>query len=88
MSLCLSTDALASPWKNIAGELSRISAGSATNVWGVNAESNIYRYTGDDSNPWVQIPGALTDIGAAADGTVWGVNTEGDIYRYSWDSNH
>ncbi|KAJ7574961.1 hypothetical protein C8J56DRAFT_1032801 [Mycena floridula] len=51
-------------WTKISGALKRISAGSRTNVWGVNAAGNIYRYTGDDSNPWVQIPGALTDIGA------------------------
>ncbi|KAJ7804747.1 hypothetical protein B0H14DRAFT_2586692 [Mycena olivaceomarginata] len=55
-------------WKQISGGLTRISAGSVSNVWGVNAGGNIFRYTGDDSNPWVQIPGALTDIGAGADG--------------------
>ncbi|MEE1766729.1 hypothetical protein PUR34_00340, partial [Streptomyces sp. JV185] len=66
-------------WQKIPGGLTAISAGSRTNVWGVNANANIYRYTGDDANPWVQIPGALTDIGAAADGTVWGVNAAGDI---------
>ncbi|KAJ7289658.1 hypothetical protein C8J57DRAFT_1165425, partial [Mycena rebaudengoi] len=73
-------------WKNIPGGLSRISAGSATNVWRVNSGGNIYRYTGDDSNPWVHIPGGLSDIGAAADGTVWGVNSAGNIYRYTGDT--
>ena len=76
------------PWKQIAGGLSRISAGSVTNVWGVNSSANVFRYTGDDSDPWVQIPGALTDIGAAADGTVWGVSGSGEIFRYTWDSTH
>ncbi|MEV5202818.1 tectonin domain-containing protein, partial [Streptomyces sp. NPDC053720] len=75
----------ANHWKKIPGGLTRISAGSRTNVWGVNANGNIYRYTGDDANPWVQIPGGLTDIGAAADGTVWGVNSAGSIYRYTGD---
>ncbi|MGA5407453.1 tectonin domain-containing protein, partial [Streptomyces lavendulocolor] len=69
----------------ISGGLARISAGSRTNVWGVNSGGGIYRYTGNDSNPWINIPGALTDIGAAPDGTVWGVNAAGNIYRYSGD---
>jgi len=70
-------------WTQIGGALKRISAGSQTNVWGVNSAGNIYRYTGNDASPWVQIPGGLSDIGAAADGTVWGVNSAGNIYRYS-----
>jgi hypothetical protein len=72
-------------WTKIPGGLVRISAGSRTNVWGVNANDNVYRFTGDDANPWVQIPGGLTDIGAAADGTVWGVNRNAEIYRYAGD---
>src|SRR5438046_10627512 len=70
-------------WKQINGGLSRISAGSSTSVWGVNAAGNIFRYTQDDANPWIQIPGGLSDIGAAADGTVWGVNSAGNIFSYS-----
>lgn len=72
-------------WKNIAGGLAAISAGSRSNVWGVNAGGNIFRYTNNDASPWVQIPGALSDIGAASDGTVWGVNSGGDIFRYTGD---
>ncbi|WP_426497453.1 tectonin domain-containing protein [Streptomyces sp. D54] len=34
-------------WKQIHGNLTAISAGSRTNVWGVSASGNIYRYTGD-----------------------------------------
>ena len=77
-------------WKQIRGNLRRISVGSVTNVWGVNSVGNIYRYTGDDANPWVQIPGPgghLSDIGAAADGTVWVVNSVGNIYHYTWDEH-
>ena len=71
-------------WKQVSGALTRISAGSVTNVWGVNSSGNIYRYTGDDGNPWVQPgPGAFVDIGAGADGSVWGVNSVRHIYRYS-----
>jgi virginiamycin B lyase len=73
---------LSPAWKQIGGALTRISAGSRSNVWGVNSAGNIYRYTQDDARPWIQIPGGLSDIGAAADGTVWGVNSAGNIYRY------
>jgi virginiamycin B lyase len=73
---------LSPAWKQIGGALTRISAGSRSNVWGVNSAGNIYRYTQDDARPWVQIPGGLSDIGSAADGTVWGVNSGGSIYRY------
>ncbi|QUX26998.1 hypothetical protein KGD83_16735 [Nocardiopsis akebiae] len=72
-------------WKQISGALTRISAGSRTNMWGVNASGSIYRYTNDDANPWVNIPGGLVDISAAADGTVWGVNANNNIYRYTGD---
>ncbi|MFC8710843.1 tectonin domain-containing protein [Streptomyces sp. NPDC057197] len=44
-------------WKQISGTLTRIAVGSRTNVWGVNAGGNVYRYTNNDANPWVQIPG-------------------------------
>ncbi|KAJ7245722.1 hypothetical protein C8J57DRAFT_1678968 [Mycena rebaudengoi] len=70
-------------WIKIPGALKRISVGSRTDVWGVNAGGNIYRYTSNDSKPWVRIPGSLTDIGAGADGRVWGVNSAGNIYRYT-----
>ena len=72
-------------WKQIAGGLSAISAGSRTNVWGVNSADQIWRYTNQDANPWLQIPGGLSDVGAAADGTVWGVNSAGNIWRYTGD---
>ncbi|MFF8641030.1 hypothetical protein [Streptomyces sp. NPDC015345] len=31
----------------MSGGLTRIAAGSRTNVWGVNSAGNIHRYTGD-----------------------------------------
>jgi hypothetical protein len=59
--------------------LAAISAGSKTNVWGVNSAGNIFTFTSDDSTPWVQIAGGLVDIGAGNDGVVWGVNSAGNI---------
>ncbi|GHA70012.1 hypothetical protein GCM10010372_81630 [Streptomyces tauricus] len=72
-------------WKKITGGLTGISAGSRSNVWGVNSEGKIYRFTNDDATPWHGVPGGLTDISAAADGTVWGVNANAEIYRYTGD---
>ncbi|MFB6900742.1 tectonin domain-containing protein [Streptomyces hydrogenans] len=69
----------------MAGGLVKISAGSRSNVWGVNANGQIYRFTNDDATPWHGVPGGLTDISAAADGTVWGVNANSEIYRYIGD---
>ncbi|MEU8781781.1 tectonin domain-containing protein [Streptomyces sp. NPDC048637] len=72
-------------WKLISGSLTAISAGSRTNVWGVDSAGGIYRYTNNDASPWVKIPGGLSDIGAGADGTVWGVNSRNEIFRYTGD---
>ncbi|MCW8103685.1 tectonin domain-containing protein, partial [Streptomyces tauricus] len=44
-------------WKKITGGLTGISAGSRSNVWGVNSEGKIYRFTNDDATPWHGVPG-------------------------------
>lgn len=72
-------------WQRVSGALVRIAAGSRSNVWGVNAGGNIYRYTNNDASPWIQMPGIATDIGAAADGTVWHIYAGGEIYRFTGD---
>ncbi|WP_324610329.1 tectonin domain-containing protein, partial [Streptomyces sp. NRRL S-4] len=72
-------------WKKISGGLSGISVGSRSNVWGINPDGAIYRFTNDDATPWHKVPGGLTDISAAADGTVWGVNANHEIFRYIGD---
>ncbi|WP_051842958.1 tectonin domain-containing protein [Streptomyces sp. NRRL F-5193] len=50
-------------WKKIAGGLTGISAGSRSNVWGVNANGQIYRFTNDDATPWHGVPGGLSTTG-------------------------
>jgi virginiamycin B lyase len=62
-------------WKKVSGSLVAISAGSRTDVWGIDPAGSIYRYTNYDANPWIKIDGGATDVGAAADGTVWHVNS-------------
>jgi virginiamycin B lyase len=68
----------ASGWLQVPGGLTQVSAGSLTQVWGVNSAGNIYNF---QNGGWVQIPGGLSCVSAAADGTVWGVNSQGNIYR-------
>jgi virginiamycin B lyase len=65
----------------ISTTMTQVSAGSPSNIWGVDAAHNIYQYTGSGTN-WTKIPGGLSQVSAAADGTVWGLNSAGNIYRY------
>jgi hypothetical protein len=84
-------------WKQLIGTLKVISAGSATQVMGVDFAGNIWQYTLNDLNPgtWVAGPttgGPLTSISIASDGTVWGVNAlnapsaQNCIFRYDGNS--
>jgi hypothetical protein len=42
----------------VSGVMVAIAVGSRTNVWGVNASGEIYRYTSNDASSWVVMPGA------------------------------
>jgi virginiamycin B lyase len=66
------------------GPLEVISVGSRTNIWGIDKNGTILRYTGGGVDPWTKVDGPGRDIGAAPDGTVWYVYG-GDIYRYIGD---
>jgi hypothetical protein len=75
------------PWavdpkgRQIDGSLTQVSGGSASLVWGVNANEEIYRWQYDGL--WTKMPGAAVNVSVASDGTVWCVNRNGSIYR--WD---
>ncbi|KAJ7245728.1 hypothetical protein C8J57DRAFT_1678972 [Mycena rebaudengoi] len=43
------------PWVRIPGALTDIGAAADGTVWGVNANNDIFRYTGD-SNYWIKFP--------------------------------
>ena len=69
-------------WRNITGELTQISVGSAEHIWGVNSQGHIYRYVGGNiGNPWQNIDGLLTNVAVGSDGTVMGVNRDNIVYR-------
>ncbi len=60
-----------------------MSVGSASNVWGVGANDEVYRWDGSALN---QIAGGLKQISVGSDGEVWGVN--GSEQVYSWNGNN
>jgi hypothetical protein len=66
-----------SSWQQIDGKLKQISVGSASQIWGVNANDQIYQRVG---NGWQNISGSLKHVSVGADGTVWGVNANDDIF--------
>jgi hypothetical protein len=60
--------------------LKQISVGSASHIWGVNANDQIYQRVG---NAWQNISGLLKHVSVGADGTVWGVDASNDIFVYT-----
>ncbi|KAK6980757.1 Tectonin 1 [Favolaschia claudopus] len=70
-----------SPWLQIPGALSQISAGAGGNIWGLTSDSRIWRYTGDNSNsPWAQVTGALDSISVGRIDNIWGI-FQGGVFR-------
>lgn len=65
-------------WRSMPGAAVQVSVGSAQHVWVLNADEDIFRWTGAQ---WQRIPGRLVNISAAADGSVWGVNRWGNVFR-------
>lgn len=68
------------PWALIVGTLRKISVGNAANVWGVNANTNYFKWTGGG---WAMGPGTFASVAVAADGTLWALQTNDAIYRWN-----
>jgi hypothetical protein len=68
-----------SNWINIPGGLSQVEGGESE-VWGVNAQDNIWKMNVDHSNGWRQISGQLSNISQGG-GWVWGINRNNSVYR-------
>lgn len=72
-----------SSWTLIPGGGSRIAVDETGKAWVVNANSNVFRYTGTGASGWTWVPGRQArDIAVGADGTVWIVGTDNIVYRY------
>ena len=69
-------------WTQMPGSLAQVSVGSATQMWGVQANQQIWRWNGSG---WTQIPGYLVCVSVGSDATVWGVNANQQIYRRDGD---
>lgn len=78
-------------WQQFSCQAVQISAGSATNVWGINPGGDVIRYsTTTGSQRWDVVPGGpLKQVSVASDGEVWAVNGTNDLLRLNanggWD---
>ena len=61
-------------------KLDMISVGSKNEIWGVDTNHNIYRYSGAEWEVVTKDVG--TDVAAGVDGTVFAINTNGDVFKY------
>ncbi|MCK6211640.1 hypothetical protein KZX45_13910 [Georgenia sp. EYE_87] len=70
-------------WLPLHGALKHVSVSASGEVWGVNANDQIYRLNAS-SLTWEQMPGALAQVSSGSE--VWGVNAEDEIYRWNGSS--
>lgn len=73
-------------WQQVPGGLKHVSVGADGTVWGVNANDDIWRGTGNFG--WEQMPGKLKQISVGSATDVWGVNSNDDIYRWQGSGWH
>lgn len=82
------------PWTQVTGtpaNLKQISCGTASlgassNLWGVNADDEIFRAVFDNTGKitsWQKVNGSLKWVSAAGDGTVYGVNSVNAVFKYT-----
>jgi hypothetical protein len=65
-----------SAWQTLAGNLVQVSAGTDTEIWGVNANHAVFRWNG---STWITMPGSLQQVAVSRDGWLvmgieWGTN--------------
>jgi hypothetical protein len=72
-------------WTPVHGALKYVSAAGDGTVWGVNADSQVFRWSG---STWHRRPGQLKQVSVGNSITVWGVNSADKIFRWdgqAWD---
>lgn len=70
-------------WQHMSNKkIKQLAVGSATNIWAVDDQTNIYKWVGGN---WVLQSGQATQISAAADGSVWCVNG-GNVFAWEHDA--
>jgi hypothetical protein len=86
------------PWTPVPGtpatlkqiSVGTASLGSASQIWGLNADDQVFRAVFDNTGKitsWQQVNGSLKWISVAGDGTVYGVNSDDKIYKYKGGNN-
>lgn len=58
-------------WQKLGGNLVQVSAGSETEIWGVNAAHAVFRWTG---STWQTMPGSYQQVVVAEGGGLGGLN--------------
>lgn len=69
-------------WRLVPGKLKQVAVNANGEVWGVNADDEIFRRNGDG---WELMPGRLKHVSVGQDGAVWGVNAFDEIFRRDGD---
>lgn len=71
-----------SNWVRMPGALTLVSAAADGEVWGVNANHEVYRWTG---STWIMPnPAArLRKISAGSRSNIWGVASDGQVWKYN-----
>jgi len=68
-------------WKQIPGSLKQIDVADPNNIWGVNANNEVFQWLSDKSQ-WQQYYGRIKQISVSSNGTVHGVDPEDDIFNF------
>jgi hypothetical protein len=77
-------------WTRITGAGNRVAVSANGDIWLINEQHNIFRYTAATS-AWQLLPGLAIQIAAGGDGSVWvmGINkTPGGYAVYRWDGSN
>ncbi|NRD72795.1 hypothetical protein HQQ94_05935 [Shewanella sp. VB17] len=68
-----------SEWQLVDGMLTDIGVDKTGNVWGINANGQLFTRSGIEGN-WLLVDDQLTSIAVQENGWVWGVKNNGAIY--------
>ena len=71
-------------WQVVKGHLKHISVGADGTMWGVNANDEVWLYSGN--HQWTRIPGNLKQIDVGTKQQVWGVDANNQVFRWNGSS--
>lgn len=65
-------------WNTIDGNLTQITVANADEIWGINANNDIFYLQANRT--WQSVPGKLTYISNASDNNIWGIGLDSHVY--------